>query len=74
MAAETARLSQKKPSLAWRVLRTLVRALLLAFAIGFAIGTWLRCEIEQSAPRTLPYLGMMAPGGPASVDDSAGAA
>lgn len=71
MAAADAR--QGKPSLVRRVVRTLVRALLLAFAIGFAIGTWLRCEIEHSAPRTLPYLGVR-PSDPATPEDSARAA
>lgn len=46
-----------QPPLLMRVLRTVARALLIAFAVGFGIGTWLRCTAEQAAPRTLPYLG-----------------
>lgn len=46
-----------QPPLLMRVLRTVVRALLIAFAVGFGIGTWLRCTAEQATPRSLPYLG-----------------
>jgi hypothetical protein len=49
--------SAPQPPLLIRVLRTVVRALLIAFAVGFGIGTWLRCTAEQAAPRSLPYLG-----------------
>ena len=34
-------------STARRALRTVLLALLFAFAIGFGVGTWLRCRMEK---------------------------
>jgi hypothetical protein len=45
------------PSRLSRWLRTIARALLLAFVFGFGIGTWLRCEAEKAATKSIPYLG-----------------
>jgi len=47
----------ERPPLLIRALRTVLRALLFAFAVGFGIGTWLRCAAEQAEPKALPYLG-----------------
>jgi hypothetical protein len=47
----------KRPPFLIRVLHTVVRAVLLAFAVGFGLGTWLRCTADPGPPRALPYLG-----------------
>ena len=30
-----------------KMLRTVLLALLFAFAVGFGVGTWLRCQMEK---------------------------
>ena len=47
------------PASSWlaRALRTLARALLIAFAVGFTIGSLLRCAAEERRPPRLQYLG-----------------
>ncbi len=42
------------------VLRTIGRALLIAFAVGFTLGTLIRCSAESSRPPRLQYLGERA--------------
>jgi hypothetical protein len=57
MTAPTAGATPPRPSFLVRALRTLVRALLIAFLIGFSVGTLMRCAAERSATPSLQYLG-----------------
>lgn len=57
MTAPTAGATPPRPSFLVRALRTLVRALLIAFLIGFSVGTLMRCAAERSVTPSLQYLG-----------------
>lgn len=57
MTDPTAGATPPRPSFLMRALRTLVRALLIAFLIGFSVGTLMRCAAERSTTPSLQYLG-----------------
>ena len=57
MTASPPAQSGPRPAFFVRLLRTIFRALLIAFAIGFAVGTLIRCAAERSAAPALQYLG-----------------
>ena len=49
--------TRPRPSFLVRALRTLFRALLIAFLVGFTVGTLIRCAAERTATPSLQYLG-----------------
>lgn len=61
MTAPSPGAAPPRPSWLVRALRTLVRALLIAFLIGFSIGTLMRCAAERSVTPSLQYLGDRSP-------------
>jgi len=53
-------------SAARRALRTVLLALLFAFAIGFGVGSWLRCRMERQPS----YIGAVESGAVATATRS----